>query len=118
YYGTKDGDKMKQVAADLKGDDRNRRNAAFTYLANTPPVETQKATVAPAMNASLETAEIGNDAMTALEKWATADNVPALLKVLEDDRYPHKKRTMLLLGKLKDARAAEPLAAKLVTGDR
>jgi predicted Zn finger-like uncharacterized protein len=118
FYGTKDTLKLKQVADDLKGDDRNRRNVAFDYLAKNPVVASERATIALAMNAGLETSEVSDGAMTAIEKWATADNVPPLIKAIDDDRFPHKKRAMLVLGKLKDVRAAEPLAAKLTTGDR
>jgi predicted Zn finger-like uncharacterized protein len=118
FYGTRDALKFKQLAADLKSDERNRRNAAFDYLANNAVVESERPAVSPALNDVLAMSEVSDNAMRAVEKWAGADNVPALVKAIDDNNFPHRKRAMALLGRLKDVRAAEPLAAKLVTGDR
>jgi HEAT repeat protein len=117
-YGTRDALKFKQVAADLKSDERNRRNAAIDYLANNSVVESERPTIATALNGVLGTSEVSDNAMRAVEKWATADNVPTLIKAIGDDQFPHRKRAMALLGRLKDVRAAEPLAEKLVTNER
>jgi HEAT repeat protein len=117
-YGTRDALKLKQVASDLKSDERNRRNAGFDYLAISAVVESERPTIAPALNNVLGSSEVSDNAMRAVEKWAAADNVPALVKAIGDDQFPHRKRAMALLGRLKDPRAAEPLAEKLTTNER
>ena len=59
------------------------------------------------------------DAAKALETWAIKDNVPALIRVLEDESPWVRQSAMKALARLQAAEAAEPIAARLVDlGDR
>jgi HEAT repeat protein len=66
----------------------------------------------------------GNDALVAggaaraLVVWATENEVPELLNWLDETNNPRRNSAIAALGRLKVARAAEPLAARLETGDR
>jgi predicted Zn finger-like uncharacterized protein len=126
YYGTKDEAKLDQVVADVQNDDKSRRGAATEYLATNPVVEAQRLNVSKALNVTLSDPEEGivENGIKALEKWYTADNVPALITVLDDDQFrrkhqARKNQVIALLGKIKDPRSAEPLAKCLtVPGER
>jgi HEAT repeat protein len=45
-----------------------------------------------------------------LEKWATAEQAPALIKALNDSHWPVLHAAIRALGRLKEPRAAEPIA--------
>lgn len=115
YYGTKDGPKLTQCVSDLNTDNKDRRGAAAEYLATCPVVEVQRPAVSKALNVTLTDADGGvvNNGINALNRWATTDNVPALAKAVEDDRFPKRHEAMALLGKLKDARGAQAVASRL-----
>jgi HEAT repeat protein len=118
-YATKDDAKVRQTLLDLKADDRARRSAAAEYLANVSPVvDSERPAVSQALNATLTDpdAPTVDNGLRAIEKWYTADNVPALVKMLDDDRSRDRHRVMALLGKIKDVRAAAPMAARLPVG--
>ncbi len=53
------------------------------------------------------------DVMKAMANWQTKATVPALIKKLDDERHGVRWAVAEILGKLGDARAAEPLARHL-----
>jgi predicted Zn finger-like uncharacterized protein len=118
YYGTKDPAKVRQAVSDLKSENKDQRWAAAEFLATTPVVESERPAVAKGLNDTLKDSEGGvvENGLKAMEKWYAAENVPALVASLDDDRFPHRPRAMTLLGKLKDVRGAEPVAARLLVG--
>jgi HEAT repeat protein len=90
-------------------------------VAQQTPVEANRKTV----TASLETLLKDTDhdvriaGMKALKKWASKDNVPALIEVLRDDEFTPwagemRKLAMQTLGELKDERGAPAVTARLL----
>jgi hypothetical protein len=55
-----------------------------------------------------------NEMFDVLAKWATADDVPYLMNLLDDADGNVRVKSMYVLGKLKDPRAVDPLAQRLV----
>ncbi len=63
---------------------------------------------------------IKEDAAAALETWATADNVPALVRFLEDSGLGDsdaRRSVMRALARLKDSRGTKAIAQQLFTHD-
>ncbi len=54
-----------------------------------------------------------NDVIQTLEIWRSPQAVPKLIERANDDRFFVRKQAIKTLGKFKDARAAEPIAAHL-----
>jgi hypothetical protein len=106
---------LEPILADLKGADRRKRKGALGRLP-TAALGARRAEVAQALEPIL--AE--NDFFTrkaclqALGNWGTRDNVPAMLKFLDDPSPFIRWETMSALAKLQDERAIEPIAKHLV----
>ncbi len=103
----------------LRGPPSEHRRAA-SWLARQPRDEARQAEVAAALGAVLadptDKARLG--AVQALKVWGTKDNVPALVKVLQEVTPGPpvgdlQTTAMEVLGKLQDERGAEPVAAFL-----
>ncbi len=114
---TKPADVADAVAGaleDLKSTDRHRRAWALRQLAELKPNE-RRAEVAKALEALLDDNDgfIRKDAVKGLEVWGTKENVPALLKQLTHNDSFFRGDVIELLGKMKDERAVEPVAARL-----
>lgn len=101
-----------QAAKDLGNADQEIQNAAADWLVKAPPVERLQAQVAAALERLTNFPETRNNAVRALENWATKENVPALAKLLAQDGTPHAE-IMKALARLKDERGAEAVAARL-----
>jgi HEAT repeat protein len=100
---------------DLSSWDRNRRRAAALNLRDAPPGG-NRAGIARALAAQLRADAdrmVRVEAAAALATWATPETVPALIGALKDADSSVKRKAMEALAKLKDPRAAGPLAACL-----
>jgi HEAT repeat protein len=119
-YGTKDTALFDQALADLKASDPGTRQAAAEAIGRTKLDAMRQAEVARALDPLLtDTHDPARDAaLQALTVWATADNVPSLIKLLDDPNPRHKWKAMDILPRFQDERVAVALANKLNTPER
>jgi HEAT repeat protein len=98
----------------LKGDDESRQQQAVSFLAYRE-FEGPDADVADALFQYLETKHDGNRfaAASALRKWASADDLPRLAPLLDDDNVLVQTHVAETIGLLGTTEAAEVLAARL-----
>lgn len=106
---------------EIKNPDGFKARAAIDRLAQAEATAKRRNEVAKA----LEPLATGQDhftrlaALKALETWGVKDNVPGLLKLVSHEDVFARMGVMTVLGKLKDERAADALAARLPEfGDR
>jgi predicted Zn finger-like uncharacterized protein len=114
-WGTRDGDLVAHAAEALKAPDAGARKGAAEWLL-TAPIDPQRApeivqALEPMLNDSDHFAR--EPAGKALCRWATKDNVPALIKCLDNDSREVRKAAATALGNFKDERAAPALARQL-----
>jgi hypothetical protein len=105
---------VSQAIAYLKSGDTFRRHNALQWLARTPLDEKRRVEVARAVEPFLEDRDGSLHAAAAnvLVTWGVSENVPVLLRALDDDGPGHAE-VIQALGAIKDARAAGPLARRL-----
>jgi HEAT repeat protein len=117
-YGTTDAAILDQTVTDLESAEDQTRQLAADDLARRPLDAGKQGQVARALGGLLvdKIPAVRQAGMSALGKWATKDNVPALVTALQDAGL--RAQAITLLGKLKDERAALPLAVLLPTPDR
>jgi serine/threonine protein kinase len=111
---------LAQVLQDLKATEEGRHREAANRLAQALAGK-RRAEVAAMLEPLLEAMEAGTRqaAARALAVWGTVAQVPALIKRVADEDWLLRRAAMEALGKLKDARAALPLAKRLSDlGDR
>ncbi len=109
---------LDEALAWLEESKMERQKAALTWLSTAPVAEARRSEVAKALDPLLEDAEVRKPALPALRPWATKDNVPTLLKLVEDTSPLVWRPSMEILGKIQDERAAEPLAKQLLDNFR
>lgn len=92
-----------------------RRQRAAAWLSEQALDEARQREVALALDPLLTDPDllVREAVLRALQLWATADNVPSLLKMLEGQARSANPRIYEVLGKLKDPRALAPVAAML-----
>jgi predicted Zn finger-like uncharacterized protein len=125
-YGTKDNAIIAQAVDDVKqGGHRDVRRDAARWLKTARVDPAQQALAASTLANALNDTdnEVADAAVDALDTWATAESVPALLRLVEDPtnggRQDNMRRKAIgVLGKLKATQAAPAVAARLPTGDR
>jgi predicted Zn finger-like uncharacterized protein len=119
-YGTKDAVLFDQAVADLKAADGETRQVAAETLGRTKLDAMHQAEVAKGLDPLLTDTygPVRDAALQALTVWATTDNVPSLLKLLDDNNRPLRWKAMDLLPRFQEDRVALALAAKLNTPDR
>lgn len=102
-----------QALADLKSDKPFTVRAAAAKLAGAMPVEARKEEVAAALEALAQDKDGATRAEAAkgLKAWGSAKNVPALVKLVSDDNIFARHQAIEALGKLKDPRGADAVAA-------
>jgi HEAT repeat protein len=105
---------LAQALDDLKSTDRHRRRSACHQLAELKPNERQ-AEVAKALEPLLDDNDgfLRKDCLKALAVWGTKETVPLLIKQLNDSDTFYRNDVIEVLGKMKDERAVEPIAARL-----
>jgi predicted Zn finger-like uncharacterized protein len=120
-YNTKPEVILEQTMLDLKSSEKDLRINCAEWLASQTPVEGNR----KAVDSTLETLLTDMDynvriaGLKALGKWATKDNVPALIEVVKDREFTPwagdaRKLAMQTLGELKDERGAPVLALHLL----
>jgi hypothetical protein len=99
----------------LKSPDPGTRGKAAERLQKTEPSGPRKAEVAAALAERLRDSDghVHDAAARALVTWATPETVPALLDALDNDSETVRHAAMEALGRLRDARAVQPLALRL-----
>jgi HEAT repeat protein len=104
-----------EALADLKANDASQRAAAANWLATTEVQVDRQGEVAGKLEPLINDNNgwVHDAAARALAAWATKDSVPALLKALDNQSGTVKQAAMDGLVRLKDERAAAPLAQKL-----
>jgi hypothetical protein len=103
---------LTQALADLQ--DASKRPAALTRLAEAVVIEARRGEVTKAIGPLLADESSQLRAVAILGAWgASEDQIPALLKLLSHSEVEVRRETIVLLGKLKDSRAADPLAERL-----
>jgi predicted Zn finger-like uncharacterized protein len=120
-YKTKPAVILEQTAADLKSPEKNLRINCAEWLAQQQSVEASRKAVTAALETLLSDTDhdVRVAGMKAMRKWASKDNVPALLQVLKDDEFTPwagemRKLAMQTLGELRDERGVVPVAARLL----
>lgn len=107
-----------QALAALKGNNEQEQRAALDYLARTPAQPQFQKQIASALSPYFQSQNVWmkSSAFRAAERWATTDNVPALIAVLDPNGSGHsgeQKQAIKILGRLKDPRGVEPVARYL-----
>lgn len=116
-FGAPDPADLDGALADLRGNDANRQIAAARWLARGPVDKARRAEVAKALEPLLDDRNAGVRVagMRAMEVWAGAENVPAILRLLDSNPTGFegdecRKRAIDTLVKLKDARGGPAVA--------
>lgn len=107
---------LEQALADLKSPDAGARQKGADSLKGQKVVDSRKEEVSRALETALREAKDSSAAghvLEAMKTWATPDVADTLLDRLQGDDNGNRGRVIELLGELKVAKAAEPLAARL-----
>jgi HEAT repeat protein len=120
-YHTQPSVILQQTATDLKSPERNLRITCADWLAQQEPVEANREAIAGSLEILLTDTDhdVRVAGMKAMRKWASKDNVLALINVLKDDEFSPwagemRKLAMQTLGELKDERGVPAVAARLL----
>jgi hypothetical protein len=110
-----DADDVTKALFALRSSRADRRKEGVAQLARITPADDRRGEVHEQLAAILGDSDgfLVNDAAKAMVQWRTDDTVPALIKLLDHSQHDVRWKTAELLGGLGDARAAEPLAARL-----
>jgi len=120
--GTIDDSVLSQLLIDLKSSDgRTQKGAAERLQKVTPPKEsdTRRKEIVSALITVAKSSDpwAPNEATKALATWATKDNVPELVKLLQEKSsfsdIRIRKELLPMLGSLPDARSADAVAGFL-----
>jgi HEAT repeat protein len=111
---------VEQALFDLDVSVPGNRKWIAGKLARMEPAPAYRERVAGALHPLLDDPDLftRSAAANALGVWGTAESVPLLIERLEDREHSVRWATLEALGKLKDLRAAEPVAQLLHRGDR
>jgi HEAT repeat protein len=106
---------LTKLIEDVNGFDTNKRRAACESLQSMQPAEDRREEVALALNKALEDSNplTRRAAVRALGAWATKENVPGLITLLEDRDSFVRTAVFETLAKLKDERSIDPIAKRL-----
>src|SRR5262249_54154124 len=112
--GSKENVSVTVALASLKDNHVGRPQQAAPTLATVPAAaKAKQADVAAGLEVALGDSEQGvrERAAKALVVWATPDNVPGLIKALDDQNHWVRVHSMTALGKLQDERGVVPITA-------
>lgn len=120
-YNTKPEVILEQTMVDLRSSEKDLRINCADWLASQEPVGTSRKAVGSGLESLLTDSDynVRNAGLKALHKWATKDNVPALVEVVKDETFTPwageaRKQAMQILGELKDERGARIVALHLL----
>jgi S1-C subfamily serine protease/serine/threonine protein kinase len=101
-----------QCLADLSGGHAGKANAAANRLQLAIPLDERRTIVVKALEPMLKAKDTfkRKQAVDILGTWAGPESIPALIRCLDESALLVKLAAIDALGKLKDERAAEPLA--------
>ncbi|MDB5346969.1 MAG: peptidase and chymotrypsin/Hap [Schlesneria sp.] len=101
-----------QCLADLSGAHAGKANAAANRLQLAVPLDERRMIVVKALEPMLKAKDTfrRKQAVDILGTWAGPETIPALIRCLDESALLVKLAAIDALGKLKDERAAEPLA--------
>jgi hypothetical protein len=102
----------------LRDEQIRRRQVAADWLSNRASDPTRQKEVAQALEPLLDDGQTREQAARAMAKWATKDNVPALVKALDFEGGNAWRPIIEALTRLKDERSAAVLAAQLAVFPR
>jgi hypothetical protein len=104
------------ILEDLQSPDNGVRQRAAERLIRMKPDEGRRQEVAQALAAHLQDNHDGTHdaAARALVSWATREQVPALIDVLDHESGAVRESALEALGNLKDARAVTPVTLRLL----
>src|SRR5262249_23400055 len=105
---------LNTALTDLKAADNGRRQGAADRLGKAVP-DRRRVEVGGALEKLLTDGDLftRTAGARALGTWGTKNNVPALLKVLNDKEAFPRGAAIEALGQIRDPRAVEPVAARL-----
>lgn len=113
-YRTKHETIVAQSALDVASGDAERRKQAAEWLASAAIDESQRPAVALALEKMLVEETWNRElAARALAKWATKENVPGLIGLLNHEDRRLREQAIDVLVQLKEPSAAAPIAAGL-----
>ncbi|HJT77176.1 MAG TPA: HEAT repeat domain-containing protein, partial [Gemmataceae bacterium] len=118
--GSKENVGVTSALANLgNADAGRRRDAARTLAEMKAPDKGKQAEVAAALLRTVSDSDAGvrEQAAKALVVWATPEQTPDLLRLLDNMQAPVRQSAMLALGKLQEEKAAAPIAAHLLLGE-
>lgn len=113
--GTKFDVLLRQTVKDLGSVDERVRQCAVEWLAQNPPEGDvkERERISKALDEQLVSGRgLQGHMVKALEHWATADNVPKLVKILNESRLGNRA-VIQMLGKFKTKEAYEALAQRV-----
>jgi HEAT repeat protein len=107
--------KLNEALGGLTDPNVNGRVKAANWLAHAEPVPARRSEVAKALEPLLTDPSPfpRSAAAKALVVWATAEQVPALIKALDQNDRATRLAAMEALGKLHDERAVDPIVRRL-----
>jgi HEAT repeat protein len=115
-YKAKDAVLINQAITELNDGDNGHKQQAAAWLEKASLDAASQDAVAKALEPLLvdNDRNLRDPALKALKYWATKDNTPALVRLLDHQDGNVRKSAMEVLGKLKDERAVLPIALRLI----
>jgi HEAT repeat protein len=104
---------LDEALARLKEPDVQRQLSAVNWLRTFPVNQGRKSEVAKALDPLLNEQQTRGPALETLKSWATADNVPTLLRLIDDPMTNAFSPVWGILGALQDQRSIDPLVKLL-----
>jgi HEAT repeat protein len=114
-YHTRDDVILNQSVQDLKGPEPEHRKTVAVWLCQIPVNEPRRKEVVDALQPLLTdgTPEVRLNGLKALAIWGTSENVPVIIRAVDDDSNEVRQTAIQTLVRLKDPRGAEAIAGRL-----
>jgi hypothetical protein len=114
-----DPDPVNRALKKLRSENLSEQNQGVRLLLVLEPAAKRRAEVLPILKkiaSSPRAFPPRGDAVKAIAHWGTKDDAPFLLTLLDDNENAVREAAIVTLGQWKDARAADPVAQRLVNG--
>ena len=114
-YHTKEDVILSQSIQDLKGPDFDSRKIVAMWLCQTPVNEARRREVAEGLTLLLTDGrpDVRLAGLKALGIWGTSNDVPAMIRAVDDDSNDVRQLAMQTLVQLKDPRGVDAIAGRL-----